>query len=229
MGRKGFTAVELIVSLLIISILMTGVLPTVGVLKSSKDVESELVRAGDEVAVKLGVPVFLMLGRLPESLDELISSGVVTGEAQEAGIRRVPYCDETGIRGRGADTSFSFRSVCSFFSSPMSGSTRIRRCVSKAATSSFSPTVGRRFPERRRAFLGRESIPSGFPTAFGVLRKTKSLRRSYGGPSWKFPAAFRSMFVPVSNGKISSCFPCPDQIERGYVSPNIRRGGRREI
>lgn len=81
MGRKGFTAVELIVSLLIISILMTGVLPTVGVLKSSKDVEKELIRAGDEVAVKLGVPVFLMLyGRLPESLDELISSGVVTGE-----------------------------------------------------------------------------------------------------------------------------------------------------
>ena len=81
MGRKGFTAVELIVSLLTISILMTGVLPTVGVLKSSKDVEKELVRAGDEVAVKLGVPVFLMLyGRLPESLDELISSGVVTGE-----------------------------------------------------------------------------------------------------------------------------------------------------
>jgi len=32
---------------------MTGVLPTLGVLKSSKDVEKELISAADEVAVNL--------------------------------------------------------------------------------------------------------------------------------------------------------------------------------
>jgi len=81
MGRPGFTAIELIVSLLIISILMTGVLPTLGVLKSSKDVEKELISAADEVAVKLGVSVYQILyGRLPESIEDLTSSGIITGE-----------------------------------------------------------------------------------------------------------------------------------------------------
>jgi len=81
MGRPGFTAVELIVSLLIISILMTGVLPTLGVLKSSKDVEKELISAADEVAVKLGVSVYQILyGRLPESIEDLVHSGVIMGE-----------------------------------------------------------------------------------------------------------------------------------------------------
>lgn len=80
-GRAGFTAVELIVTVLIISVLMTGVLPTLGVLKSSKDVEKELVSTADEVAVKLGVSVYQILyGRLPESVSDLVYSGIITGE-----------------------------------------------------------------------------------------------------------------------------------------------------
>jgi len=58
---KGFTAVELIVTLLILSVLMAGVMPTAGILKSARDVETGLVEAGDEVAVKLGVSVYQIL------------------------------------------------------------------------------------------------------------------------------------------------------------------------
>jgi len=60
---------------------------------------------------------------------------------------------------------------------------------------------------------------------FGVLRKSEEiaekLRRA--AASWKFSGeALGSMFVPVSNGKISALLPAlSDQIERGYVSPNI--------
>lgn len=90
MGRKGFTAVELIVSLLIISVLMMGVMPTVGVFKNIRDVKAEMLEAEDEIAVKIGVPVYQILyGRLPESLDELISSGIVTGESN----KKLDYID----------------------------------------------------------------------------------------------------------------------------------------
>lgn len=81
MGRSGFTAIELIISILIISILMTGALPTLNVLRSSRDVERELVLAADEVAVKLGVSAYQILyGQLPESIEDLMYSGIITGE-----------------------------------------------------------------------------------------------------------------------------------------------------
>ena len=84
MGRKGFTIVELVVSLVIISILMAGVLPTVGLFKSAKDMEKDLIKAGDEVSVKLGVSVFhILYERLPESLGELLSSGIVIGDPED--------------------------------------------------------------------------------------------------------------------------------------------------
>ena len=81
MGRSGFTAVELIVTVLIISILMTGVLPTISVLKNSRDVGEELKSAADKVAIELGVSVYQILyDRLPNSVEELIYSGVILGE-----------------------------------------------------------------------------------------------------------------------------------------------------
>lgn len=90
MGKSGFTAVELIVSLLIISILMTGVLPTLGVLKSSEDVKQELILAADEVAIKLGISVYQILyDRLPESVEDLVHSGIITGE----GTREIEYVE----------------------------------------------------------------------------------------------------------------------------------------
>ncbi len=90
MGRSGFTAVELIVSLLIISILMTGALPTLSVLKTSEDVKQELILAADEVAIKLGVSVYQILyDRLPESVEDLVYSGVITGE----GTREIEYVE----------------------------------------------------------------------------------------------------------------------------------------
>ncbi len=90
MGRPGFTAVELIVSLLIISILMTGALPTLSVLKTSEDVKQELILAADEVAIKLGVSVYQILyDRLPESVEDLVYSGVITGE----GTREIEYVE----------------------------------------------------------------------------------------------------------------------------------------
>lgn len=90
MGRSGFTAVELIVSLLIISILMTGALPTLSVLKTSEDVKHELILAADEVAIKLGVSVYQILyDRLPESVEDLVYSGVITGE----GTREIEYVE----------------------------------------------------------------------------------------------------------------------------------------
>lgn len=90
MGRSGFTAIELIVSLLIISILMTGALPTLSVLKTSEDVKQELILAADEVAIKLGVSVYQILyDRLPESVEDLVYSGVITGE----GTREIEYVE----------------------------------------------------------------------------------------------------------------------------------------
>jgi len=90
MGKSGFTAVELIVSLLIISILMTGALPTLSVLKTSEDVKQELILAADEVAIKLGVSVYQILyDRLPESVEDLVYSGVITGE----GTREIEYVE----------------------------------------------------------------------------------------------------------------------------------------
>jgi|CZCB01.1.fsa_nt_gi prepilin-type N-terminal cleavage/methylation domain-containing protein len=81
MGRSGFTAIELIVTVLIISILMTGVLPTISVLKNSRDVGEELKSAADKVAIELGVSVYQILyDRLPNSVEELIYSGVILGE-----------------------------------------------------------------------------------------------------------------------------------------------------
>jgi len=81
MGRSGFTAIELIVTVLIISILMTGVLPTISVLKNSRDVGEELKSAADKVAIELGVSVYQILyDRLPSSVEELIYSGVILGE-----------------------------------------------------------------------------------------------------------------------------------------------------
>lgn len=81
MGRPGFTAIELIVTVLIISILMTGVLPTISVLKNSRDVGEELKSAADKVAIELGVSVYQILyDRLPNSVEELIYSGVILGE-----------------------------------------------------------------------------------------------------------------------------------------------------
>lgn len=81
MGRSGFTAIELIVTVLIISILMTGVLPTISVLKNSRDVGEELKSAADKVAIELGVSVYQILyDRLPGSVEELIYSGVILGE-----------------------------------------------------------------------------------------------------------------------------------------------------
>ena len=81
MGRSGFTAIELIVTVLIISILMTGVLPTISVLKNSRDVGEELKSATDKVAIELGVSVYQILyDRLPNSVEELIYSGVILGE-----------------------------------------------------------------------------------------------------------------------------------------------------
>ena len=60
---------------------------------------------------------------------------------------------------------------------------------------------------------------------FGVLRKSEELAKKFrrAAASWKFSGeALGSMFVPVSNGKISALLPAlSDQIERGYVSPNI--------
>jgi len=87
---KGFTAVELIVTILILSVLMTAVMPTAGILKSAKDTEAEMVEAADEAAVKLGVSVYQMLyGKLPNSLDEMISSGVIFGDS----TRKLEYED----------------------------------------------------------------------------------------------------------------------------------------
>ena len=87
---KGFTAVELIVTILILSVLMTAVMPTAGILKSAKDTEAEMVEAADEAAVKLGVSVYQMLyGKLPNSLDEMISSGVILGDS----TRKLEYED----------------------------------------------------------------------------------------------------------------------------------------
>ncbi len=87
---KGFTAVELIVAVFILSILMTAVMPTAGILKSAKDTEAEMVEAADEAAVKLGVSVYQMLyGKLPNSLDEMISSGVIFGDS----TRKLEYED----------------------------------------------------------------------------------------------------------------------------------------
>lgn len=87
---KGFTAVELIVAVFILSILMTAVMPTAGILKSAKDTEAEMVEAADEAAVKLGVSVYQMLyGKLPNSLDEMISSGVILGDS----TRKLEYED----------------------------------------------------------------------------------------------------------------------------------------
>jgi prepilin-type N-terminal cleavage/methylation domain-containing protein len=81
MGRSGFTAIELIVTVLIISILMTGVLPTISVLKNSRDVGEELKSAADKVAIELGVSAYQILyDRLPNSVEELIYSGVILGE-----------------------------------------------------------------------------------------------------------------------------------------------------
>lgn len=60
---------------------MTGALPTLNVLRSSRDVERELVLAADEVAVKLGVSAYQILyGQLPESIEDLMYSGIITGE-----------------------------------------------------------------------------------------------------------------------------------------------------
>lgn len=59
---------------------------------------------------------------------------------------------------------------------------------------------------------------------FGVLRKSEELAEKLRrAAAWKFSGeALGSMFVPVSNGKISALLPAlSDQIERGYVSPNI--------
>jgi len=87
---KGFTAVELIVTILILSVLMTAVMPTAGILKSAKDTEAEMVEAADEAAVKLGVSVYQILyGKLPSSLDEMISSGVILGDS----TRKLEYED----------------------------------------------------------------------------------------------------------------------------------------
>jgi len=87
---KGFTAVELIVTILILSVLMAAVMPTAGILKSAKDTEAEMVEAADEAAVKLGVSVYQMLyGKLPNSLDEMISSGVILGDS----TRKLEYED----------------------------------------------------------------------------------------------------------------------------------------
>jgi len=87
---KGFTAVELIVTILILSVLMTAVMPTAGILKSAKDTEAEMVEAADEAAVKLGVSVYQILyGKLPNSLDEMISSGVIFGDS----TRKLEYED----------------------------------------------------------------------------------------------------------------------------------------
>jgi len=87
---KGFTAVELIVTILILSVLMTAVMPTAGILKSAKDTEAEMTEAADEAAVKLGVSVYQILyGKLPNSLDEMISSGVIFGDS----TRKLEYED----------------------------------------------------------------------------------------------------------------------------------------
>ena len=98
---KGFTAVELIVAVFILSILMTAVMPTAGILKSAKDTEAEMV----EAAVKLGVSGYQMLyGKLPSSLDEMISSGVILGDS----TRKLEYEDGVPVLGWDPDMLESF-------------------------------------------------------------------------------------------------------------------------
>jgi len=64
-----------------ISIIMAGALPTLSVLRSSKDLAVEIQEASDRVAVSQGVVVYsILFGRVPEDLEELMSSGVVIGD-----------------------------------------------------------------------------------------------------------------------------------------------------
>ena len=79
--RTGFTTIELIVSVLMISIIMAGALPTLSVLRSSKDLAVEIQEASDRVAVSQGVVVYsILFGEVPKDLGELMSSGIVIGD-----------------------------------------------------------------------------------------------------------------------------------------------------
>lgn len=79
--RTGFTTIELIVSVLMISIIMAGALPTLSVLRSSKDLAAEIQEASDRVAVSQGVVVYsILFGEVPKDLGELMSSGIVVGD-----------------------------------------------------------------------------------------------------------------------------------------------------